>query len=242
MPRVIKHPDIRRAEILDRAAALFVERGYDNVSLNDLIADAGVSKGAFYHWFPSKDELITALAARSARDQFAAIEQATAQCRGNALDRLNALLQEGFDVKMAMGTAEQLAAMVSLLRPENAHLYGRIVTASEDLVRPLLTRVIFEGVHEGVFSTFDAEGVADMILGLAARVNANVVQIVDATDESARNDAVAVLTNRLKLHNLAVDRILGMPDGSITALDRAQVEMMLAAIITRGSASAAPGG
>jgi TetR/AcrR family transcriptional regulator, cholesterol catabolism regulator len=68
MPRVIKHPDIRRAELLDRAFASFVERGYDNVSLNHLISDAGVSKGAFYHWFPSKDALITALADRSARE------------------------------------------------------------------------------------------------------------------------------------------------------------------------------
>ena len=230
MPRVIKHPDIRRAELLDRATALFVQRGYDNVSLNDLIADAGVSKGAFYHWFPSKDELITALAERSARDQFAVIEEAAVQCRGDALDRLNALLQAGFDVKMRMGTAEQLAAMVSLLRPENAHLYRRIVAASEDLMRPLLTRVISDGVREGVFHTFDAEGIADMILGLAARVNANVVRIVDAPDESARDHAIDVLTSRLKLHGLAVDRILEITDGSVTVLDRAQVEIMVASL------------
>jgi TetR/AcrR family transcriptional regulator, cholesterol catabolism regulator len=230
MPRVIKHPDIRRAELLDRAAALFVQHGYENVSLNDLIAAARISKGAFYHWFPSKDELITALAERSARDQFAAIEEATAQCRGNALERLNALLQAGFDVKMRMGAPENLAAMVSLLRPENAHLYGRIVAVSEELVRPLLTRVISDGTREGVFHTFDAEGVADMILGLAARVNANVVQIVDAADEAARDRAIGVLTSRLKLHGLAVDRILEIPDGSITVLDRAQVEIMVAAL------------
>jgi TetR/AcrR family transcriptional regulator, cholesterol catabolism regulator len=49
MPRVIKYPDIRRAEILDRALALFLQHGYDNISLNDLIANAGISKGAFYH-------------------------------------------------------------------------------------------------------------------------------------------------------------------------------------------------
>jgi len=230
MPRVVKHPDVRRAETLDHAAALFVQRGYDNVSLNDLIADAGVSKGAFYHWFPSKDALITALAERSARDQFTDVENAVAKCRGSALDRLNALLRAGFDVKMQMGTPEQLAAMVSLLRPANAHLYGRILTASEDLTRPLLTRVISEGINEGVFDTFDGEGVADMILGLAARVNANVVQILDATDESSRVQAVAVLTTRFKLHGVAVDRVLGLPDGSITVLRRAQVEMMVAAL------------
>ena len=230
MPRVIKHPDIRRAELLDRASALFVQRGYDNVSLNDLIAAAGVSKGAFYHWFPSKDELITALARRSAHDQFEAIEEAIARCGGDALERLNALLRAGFDVKMRMGAPEHLAAMVSLLRPENAHLYGRIVAVSEDLVRPLLARVISDGVREGVFHTFDADGVADMILGLSARVNANVVQIVDATDQPARDHAIDVLTSRLKLHGLAVDRILELPDGSVTVLDRAQVETMVAAL------------
>jgi TetR/AcrR family transcriptional regulator, cholesterol catabolism regulator len=93
-----------------------------------------------------------------------------------------------------------------------------------------LTRVIFEGVDEGVFDTFDAEGVADMILGLAARVNANVVQILDATDESSRVQAVTVLTTRFKLHGIAVDRVLGLPDGSITVLRRPQVEMMVAAL------------
>ncbi|MFY2858998.1 TetR/AcrR family transcriptional regulator [Mycobacterium sp. THU-M104] len=47
MPRVVEHPDVRRAELLDLAAGLFLRRGYDNVSLNDLIAAAGISKGDF---------------------------------------------------------------------------------------------------------------------------------------------------------------------------------------------------
>jgi TetR/AcrR family transcriptional regulator, cholesterol catabolism regulator len=230
MPRVVKHPDIRRAEILNCAVALFVERGYDNVSLNDLIADAGVSKGAFYHWFPSKEALITTLAERSARGQLAFIEDAAVNCHGNALDRLNTLLRAGFEVKMQTGTPEQLAAMVSLLRPENAQLYGRIIAVSEELTRPLLTRLIAEGVAEGVFHTFDAEGVADMIQGLAARLNSNVVQIIDATDEAGREHAIEVLTTRFKLHGVAVDRVLGLPDGSITVLSRAQVDVMVAAL------------
>jgi TetR/AcrR family transcriptional regulator, cholesterol catabolism regulator len=230
MPRVIKHPDIRRAEILNRATAMFAQRGYDNVSLNELITAAGVSKGAFYHWFPSKDALIAALAKRSADDQFAAVELAVAQCGGNALDRLNALLQAGFDVKMRTGTPEQLAAMISLLRPENSHLYRRIVAVGEDLLRPLLTRVISDGVREGIFSTFDAEGVADLIQGLAARINSNIVQVADAADESARIRAVDVLASRFRLHGLAVDRILKLSDGSVTVLDRAQVETMIDAL------------
>jgi TetR/AcrR family transcriptional regulator, cholesterol catabolism regulator len=230
MPRVVKHPDIRRAELLDRAAGLFLSHGYDNVSLNDLIADAGVSKGAFYHWFPSKDALIAALAERSARQAFAGVEAAVAACGGDALARLNAALQAGFDVNMTMSGPEQLAAMVSLLRPDNAHLYGRILTVEEALFLPLLTRLVSDGVADGVFDTFDPEGVADMIYGLAARTNSNILDVSQATDESARERAIDVLTTRFRLHGLAIERVLGLADGSITTLTRAQVEALVAAL------------
>lgn len=230
MPRVVKHPDLRRAELLDRASALFVQHGYDNVSLNDLIADAGVSKGAFYHWFPSKEALITALTHRSAHDQFVVIEDLVSRCDGDALARLNTVLQGGFDVKMQTGTPEQLAAMVSLLRPENAHLYAQIVAVGENLLRPLLTELISDGVQDGIFDTFDPEGVADMIQGLAARTSSNILQIVDVAAESARNDAIEVLTTRLRLHGLAIDRILGLPDTSVTVLTADQVAALVAAL------------
>jgi AcrR family transcriptional regulator len=230
MPRVVKHPDIRRAELLDRAAGLFVRDGYDNVSLNDLIADAGVSKGAFYHWFPSKDALITALAERSAREAFAAVQDAIAACDGDALGRLNAALRASFDVNMKAGGPEQLAAMVSLLRPDNAHLYGRILAVEQALFLPLLTRLVSDGVAAGVFDTFDPEGVADMIYGLAARTNSNVVEVLQAGDETAREAAIDRLTTRFRLHGLAIDRILGMPDGSITTLTHAQVGALVAAL------------
>ncbi|MFZ1175998.1 MAG: TetR/AcrR family transcriptional regulator [Mycobacterium sp.] len=230
MPRVVKHPDIRRAELLDRAAELFLRHGYDNVSLNDLIAAAGVSKGAFYHWFPSKDALIAALAERSAREVFAGVEEAVAGCGGDALARLNAVLEAGFDVKMRLGGPEQLAAMASLLRPDNAHLYGRIIAVEEALLRPLLTRLIADGVAEGVFDTFDPEGVADMVYGLAASTNSKTLEVLQAADESARERAIDCLATRFRLHGLAVDRILGLPDGSIGTLTRAQVEALVAAL------------
>lgn len=230
MPRVIKHPDIRRAEMLDRALALFLQHGYDNVSLNDLIADAGISKGAFYHWFPSKDALIAALVERSARQALAAVEAALAECPGSALDRLNTVMQCGIDTNMKSSGPEQLAAMVSVLGPANAHLYGRIVSVEEALYRPLLTQLIAEGVDEGIFDTFDPEGVADMIYGLAARTNSKILDVLQAGDESERDHAIDALTTRFTLHGLAIDRILRLPDGSITTLTRADIEAMVAAL------------
>lgn len=47
-----------RARIFDIAAALISERGFDNVTVDQICAQAGVAKGGFYHHFASKDEIV----------------------------------------------------------------------------------------------------------------------------------------------------------------------------------------
>jgi hypothetical protein len=120
--------------------------------------------------------------------------------------------------------------MVALLRPDNAHLYGRILAVEEALYIPLFTRLISDGVADGVFETFDPEGVADMIYGLAARTTSTILNVLQAKDAPARERAIDCLTTRFRLHGLAVGRILGLPDGSVTTLTRAQVEALVAAL------------
>jgi AcrR family transcriptional regulator len=228
MARVIKQKNVRQAEVLDQALALFLEHGYENVSLNDLLATAGTSKGAFYHYFPSKEALVEALAQRSAEQAFEALSPVFAQPGKNALERLNAGLVASYQVKMAMGAPEQIAAMTSLLKPQNRPLFQRIVSIWEDLFRPVLTELITEGVQQGVFDTFDPEGVGDMIQGFAASMDTQVVRIMNAPDARARRKAVDAAVNRLKLYGVATDRILGLPDGSTVVLTRKQVEKMVA--------------
>lgn len=233
MPRVVKHKDVRQAEVLDQALALFLERGYENVSLNDILAASGTSKGAFYHYFPSKEALVTALAERSAAEAFEMLRPVFDWAGANALERLNAGLAASYQVKMAMGAPEQIAAMTSLLKPHNQALFQRIITIWEDLFRPVLTEVITQGVHEGVFDTFDPEGVGDMIQGFAASMQTNLVRVVNAPDAKSRRKSIDDSVKRLKLYGIATDRILGLPDGSTVVLDREQVEAMTALLKPR---------
>ncbi|MFG6463749.1 TetR/AcrR family transcriptional regulator [Roseateles sp. DXS20W] len=46
-----------RERILDNAAQLFRERGFDGIGLNDLMQAAGLTRGGFYGHFESKDDL-----------------------------------------------------------------------------------------------------------------------------------------------------------------------------------------
>lgn len=230
MPRVIKHPDIRRTELLDLALRRFLDRGYENVSLNDLIVAAGTSKGAFYHYFSSKEALVAALAERSATEAFELLRPVFDQPGSDALQRLNAGLRASFQVKMQLGAPEQIAAMVSLLRPDNQHLYRRITAIWEELFRPVLTALIAEGVAQGVFDTFDPEGVGDMIQGFAASMQGNLLSLLDASSSEAWTRAVDAAVTRQRLHGIAIDRILGLPDGTIAVLDREQIEAMVAGL------------
>ena len=68
------------------------------------------------------------------------------------------------------------------------------------------------------------------IQALAARTNSKILDVFRATDELARDHAIDVLTTGFRLHGLAIDRILGLPDASITVLTRDQVEAMVAAL------------
>ncbi|AWG64064.1 hypothetical protein E3G42_003442 [Mycobacteroides abscessus] len=230
MPRVVKHPELRRTELLDLAMTLFLERGYERVSLNDLIATSGMSKGAFYHYFSSKEALVSALAARSADQAFEALRPVfEAQGRG-ALERLNSGLRAGYEVKMALGAPESIGAMASMMRPENQSLLRRISAIWEDRFRPVLTEVIAQGVAEGVFDTFDPEGVGDMIQGLAATMGTAVQRIIAAPDAPARAQAIDAAVLRQRLYGIATDRILGLPDGTVEVLDRDQIEALVAVL------------
>lgn len=54
-------PEVRRAELLDAALEVFTELGYERATLNDVADKVGVTKGALYHYFSSKEQLFVEL-------------------------------------------------------------------------------------------------------------------------------------------------------------------------------------
>ena len=56
MPRSDKKT---KQEILETATRLFAEKGLENVNVEDVVKELGVTRGAFYHYFKSREELIS---------------------------------------------------------------------------------------------------------------------------------------------------------------------------------------
>jgi AcrR family transcriptional regulator len=57
MPYSAEHKARTRARIIESARILFNRRGFEQVSIDDLMKEAGLTRGGFYHHFRSKDEL-----------------------------------------------------------------------------------------------------------------------------------------------------------------------------------------
>lgn len=89
--------EVTRRHILSTAALAFAENGYNGVSLNDIVRDTGLTKGAFYFHFPSKEALAMEVFATKQVDWQAIIGERMAE-HTRAIDRLNAMLDCGCEM------------------------------------------------------------------------------------------------------------------------------------------------
>ena len=64
-PKFRRRAEARPDEVLDAALALFVERGFAATRVEDIAARAGLSKGAVYLYFPSKEAILEGLVKRA---------------------------------------------------------------------------------------------------------------------------------------------------------------------------------
>lgn len=226
MIRIVKPAPVRRDEILECAMRLFTERGYDATSINHIIGRAGVSKGAFYHHFQSKDDLMEALARRYAEDALVAVAPVLADETLDSFSRLSAFLAGMRDHKVAAADALR-TTFEPLFRPENIQLYHRSQKAILDVMRPILAGIIARGIEERCFDVPDASAAADVILGLMVGTRDIMADIYSARGDLERRRHFDRMVARMNYLATVIDRILGVPEGSIELADARSIEAML---------------
>ena len=207
--RVLKAPAARRAELIDCAQRLFLTRGYERTTINDVITATGLSKGAFYHHFRAKEDLLEAIAGRIAAESLAFVDALRRDASLDALGRLNRLLALGRDWKREH-IAELRAMFATLLRPENAVLYHRIQAAASAVLAPALAAIIDEGEAEGTFDAGDPRTAAETLLAMSDGRRALVIQALALAGDD-REAAVRLIVRRLRAEEAIADRILGLP-------------------------------
>jgi AcrR family transcriptional regulator len=148
-------PEVRREQLLDAAAQVFLDRGLAQATIADVAEAAGLAKGTVYLYFDSKSALLTALRARYTSQWLAQSGRLDAPPGpGGYRQQLRSFLGEMYDF---CASNQQLH-----------HLLFHAAEVSEDepleRARADLVRFVTRGAESGEFAVDDPEATASFLL------------------------------------------------------------------------------
>ncbi|MDU5333372.1 TetR/AcrR family transcriptional regulator [Enterococcus sp.] len=146
--RVSKDPTVRKKEILDVAEKLFARKGFDQTSTGEIIAQAGIARGTLYYHFRSKEEIMDAIVERSTNQLFAAAKKVAAD---QTIPVYQRFVQTVLALRLDTSTDDTMMDYVH--KPQNALMHQKIQTALVREITPVLTGIIKDGIHQGLFQT-----------------------------------------------------------------------------------------
>ncbi|WP_030911768.1 TetR/AcrR family transcriptional regulator [Streptosporangium amethystogenes] len=151
-----------RQRLLGEATRLFAERGFEGTSVQGIVSAAGVTKGAMYHYFDSKDDLLREIYGRVLRMQ---MERLThfAESSGPVAERLHAAAAD-----VVATTVENLDDSKIFFR--SMHLLApdirKVVRAERRRYHERFRDLVIEGQQEGTFrKDVPADIVVDFFFG-----------------------------------------------------------------------------
>ncbi len=157
--RISKEAIERKNEILDVSEKLFITKGYDKATINDILVEVGIAKGTFYYYFKSKEEVMDAIIARIVDE---GVQKAKLVLADNSIptqEKIVAIIQS-----FSRNEEKDIKMLEQLHQVENAMLHVRSLVQTILAIAPLLTTVVEKGIEEGIFHTPYPRESTDLIL------------------------------------------------------------------------------
>ncbi len=224
MPRVIKEEDYaaRRNGILDAARQLVYTKGYEQMSIQDILDALKISKGAFYHYFESKPALLEALMDRLGDEAEAKFMPLLNDPNLPALEKLRRYFSSAVQWKSA-----QKEYLLALLRvwysDENAITRQKILTVMLKRITPVFTQVIQQGVREGTLHTSFPEQAVEIVLYLIVGLGDKFAEVILGHEAGTINlnaeERFQVMRKAVAGYTDALERVLGIANGTLELMD-----------------------
>jgi AcrR family transcriptional regulator len=203
---------IRREAFLDVAQRLIQAKGYEQMSVQDVLDELDASRGALYHYFDSKGALLEAVVVRMVDAATAILEPVVADPALPALAKLERLFSG-----IAGWKAERMELVLALLKvwlsDDNALVREKFRQHLVARLAPLLAIIIRQGKKEGVFSASSPDDAARVLVSLMQAANQVASELYVAHQSKAVEFEVVERT--FDAYNEAYERILGLSAGSL---------------------------
>jgi AcrR family transcriptional regulator len=209
---------VRRDAFLDAAQQLIQTKGYEQMSVQDVLDALDTSRGAFYHYFDSKLELLEAVVERFADSAMTAVDPILSDPSLSALGKLGRIV--GGIARFKAQSKDLVLALIEVMNSDSNVLFReklRRMTAVR--LRPILSTVIAQGIKEGVVTARWPEETATVLLSMIQGYQ-DVAAEQFMARQANRISFEAVKRSYLALTQ-ALERILGVPAGSVQLIDDA---------------------
>lgn len=154
-----KYPEQTQERIVDASVKLFIEKGYEQTTIQDILDALNLSKGGLYHHFKSKEEILEAV--KQKRAQYAAdmlhdlIQNTEAE---NAKEKLKKIL-------CRLGTSTETYAFDTILsQVNNPHFIMGALQNAVNQDAPIIAKLIEDGVKDGSLQTTQPDLCAEIFL------------------------------------------------------------------------------
>lgn len=211
---------LKRDAFVDAAQGLIVTRGYQRLSIQDVLDELGASKGAFYHYFDSKGALLAAVVESTVDAAIETVQPIATDPQLSAVRKF-----EGIFSGIAQWKGERTELMLELLRvwfsDDNTVVREGLRRAVTERLTPLLDGILRQGVAEGTFSVSSTEGATSVLLALILGLNETASRLFLARKANAVSFEDVERT--LVSFGEAFERVLGIPAGSLALGDETAV-------------------
>jgi AcrR family transcriptional regulator len=218
MPRTVNAVlhTVRREAFLDVAQRLIQTKGYEAMSIQDVLDEVEASKGAFYHYFDSKQALLEAVVERFADGAMAGLAPILEDPDLPALEKLEKVF-----AGIARWKADRKDLVIAIIEvwisDSNAIVREKVRRMTDRRLVPLLSAVVEQGMGEGVFRSGSPHETAMVFVAIMEGFQELATHYFMA--RQAGTITFEVVRRSVAAFTEAFELILGVPKGSLTLTD-----------------------
>jgi AcrR family transcriptional regulator len=212
----------KRDVFVEAAQRLIQTKGYEQLSIADVLAATESSKGAFYHYFDSKESLLTAVIDRITDMALADVGPVVFDPEISAIEQFSRLFTSIAGWKNARKEL-MLAILEVWLSNDNAVVREKLRVQAASVMAPLLAGIVARGKAEGTFSIDDPVETAQVIMALILGAQETAGRLF--LDCQRGRATIADARRMFGAYKHALERILGVPTGSLRMFDDATLTL-----------------
>lgn len=188
----------RKKELIKKAYELFITKGYENTSVDDIIVGAGIAKGTYYYHFEGKQQIL---------------EEVVNMIVNNNIERAEQILKSDLKFEERLVyiilalkmTPEEQPMQNTIHTNENIILHKKINDKIIDRAVPILSQLVREVKNAGLFSVDD---------NIEERVRITLILSTELFDHNEVNE------NRILVFIDTLEKIYGAKTGTLSFISK----------------------